>query len=395
MSIPLLKQLKTLKGKRVLVRVDFNVPVKRKKILDDTKLLASLPTIQFLIKKRAKIVLVTHFGRPGGKKNSALKVDVIGKRLEELLGQRVYKLNVWKGKMANRAVQELEESGVMLLENIRFDKQEKNNTGDLAKELAQLADIFVLDGFAVAHRTDASIVGVAEHLPSYAGLLLEKEIKGLDKVLDNPKKPFVVALGGIKIKTKIPVIKQLLPTADHILIGGGLFNTYLKAAGYFIGSSVIDKDMEKLALYYCKRKKVITPVDVVVGNFKGTKMRVVDIGKKPHVICKRGEAILDIGPKTIQLFAGYLKEAKTLAWNGAMGYFEQAPYDIGTKSIARVIASRSKGRAYGIIGGGETIQAMDLVGMKDDIDLVSTGGGAMLQYLGGKSLDAIEALGGK
>ncbi|MBT4071999.1 MAG: phosphoglycerate kinase, partial [Candidatus Magasanikbacteria bacterium] len=143
MSIPLLKQLKTLKGKRVLVRVDFNVPVKRKKILDDTKLLASLPTIQFLIKKRAKIVLVTHFGRPGGKKNSALKVDVIGKRLEELLGQRVYKLNVWKGKMANRAVQELEESGVMLLENIRFDKQEKNNTGDLAKELAQLADIFV------------------------------------------------------------------------------------------------------------------------------------------------------------------------------------------------------------------------------------------------------------
>ena len=279
-----------------------------------------------------------------------------------------------------------------MMENIRFSPDEKKNTGTLSQELANLVDVFVLDGFAVAHRAAASIVGVAAYVPAFAGILLEQEIKGLDRVLYTSQSPFVVVLGGAKIETKIPVMKNLLPKADHILVGGGIVNTYLKAKGYRIGDSIVGNDFQKEAIAYCKKRKVIMPVDVLVGTLDGKEYRVVDIKKTPHQICKKGEGIYDIGPKTIQLFATYIKQAQILVWNGAMGYFEQPPYHIGTMSIARLVASRSKGKAYGVIGGGETLQAMDIVDMREYVDLVSTGGGAMLQYLAGDELPGIEVL---
>src|SRR3989338_7223161 len=369
-----IRNARNLSGKRVLVRVDFNVPLKGKKILDDTRLHASLPTIEYLAKKGAKVILVTHVGRPDGKIVSALKVDPIANHLWGLLGKTVKKLETgnWKlGKKKEgnvmRAVGHMKAGAIAILENIRFSPDEKKNTGMLATDLASLADVFVLDGFAVAHRGEASVAGVAKYLPSYAGLLLEKEISGLQKAL-KPKKPFVVVLGGAKIETKIPILKNLLPKADTILIGGGLVNTYLKAKGYGVGDSLVDADFQKDALKYCGAKKVVRPVDVLVGASSGERVRVVNIGKRPHLICKKGEGIFDVGPNTIRMFAAHIKKAQTLVWNGAMGYFEQKPYDVGTLAIARLVASRSKGKAFGVIGGGETLQAMDLVGMKDDVD---------------------------
>jgi phosphoglycerate kinase len=390
---------RNLKGKTVLVRVDFNVPIKKKKILDDSRLHASLPTIGYLIEKKAKVVIMTHVGRPKGKIVAALKVDPVVARLSELLGKQVKKLETGNWKMSNKKkfevvkqIDSLKPGQVAMMENTRFSPDEKKNTGTFGQDLAALADVFVLDGFAVAHRPAASVVGVASYVKSYAGKLLTQEVKGLSKVLDKPKTPFVTVLGGAKIETKIPVMKNLLKTADTILIGGGIINTYLYAKGYKIGNSLVDKDFQIQSITYCKPKKVIKPVDLLVGTFDGKNVRVVDIKKTPHEICKKNEGIYDIGPKTINLFAKYIKDAKTLVWNGAMGYFEQKPYDVGTLSIARLMASRSKGQAYGVIGGGETLQAMDMVDMADDIDLVSTGGGAMLEFLAGDTLPGISAL---
>jgi len=210
--------------------------------------------------------------------------------------------------------------------------------------------------------------------------------------LHDTKGSFVAVLGGAKMETKIPVMKNLVEKADALLIGGGIVNTYLLAKGYKIGDSLVDKNFQLPSLTYCKRKNVIKPLDVVVGTKDGKKVRVVKIKKTPHEVCKKGEGIFDIGPETLRLYATYIKDAKTLVWNGAMGFFEQKPYDVATLTIARLVASRSKGQAYGVIGGGETLQAMDMVGMTDDIDLVSTGGGAMLEFLAGEILPGIYAL---
>ena len=394
-----IKKARNLKNKFVLVRVDFNVPIKKKKILDDSRLLASLPTIGYLMEKGAKVIIVTHIGRPEGKVIGSLKVDPVAVRLGELVGKKVKKIETSNWKLTDKkkalllkSLEKMKPGEVSMFENIRFSPDEQNNTGTLAEELANLVDIFVLDGFAVAHRSATSVTGVPEYVPGYAGLLLEKEIKGLEKVTKKPKSPFVAIIGGAKTETKIPVIKNLLTKADYILVGGGILNTYLKAAGYRVGDSLVDEDFKKEALLYGKKKKVILPVDVVVGKLDGSGYRVVEIEKKPHQICKKSEGIYDIGPKSIQLFASHIKEAQTLVWNGAMGYFEQKPYDVATMSIARLVASRSKGKAYGVIGGGETLQAMEMVGMSEHVDLISTGGGAMLEFLAGKELPGIEAL---
>ncbi len=392
MPLKSISKVKELKNKKVLVRVDMNVPVERGKVKDDTKIRESLDTIKYLSKEKAKVVLMTHLGRPGGKKDRKYKLGPVVKKLEELLGKKVQKLPRLTGEAVAKHINGLRGGHVAFLENTRFHPGEKGNKGELGKELAGLADMFVLDGFGVSHRTDASVVGAAQFIPSYAGLLLEKEIKGLEKVTKKPKAPFVAVIGGAKTETKIPVIENLLPKADTILIGGGILNTYLAALKYKIGDSLVDKDFKKEALAYCKKRKVILPVDIVVGTLDGKNVRVVDIKKKPHQICKKGEGIFDIGPESVRLFAKHIKKAKTLVWNGAMGYFEQKPYDMATLAVSRLIASRSKGQAYGVIGGGETIQAMELVNMLDDIDLVSTGGGAMLEFLSGKELPGIEAL---
>src|SRR3989339_891592 len=289
-------------------------------------------------------------------------------------------------------IKKMKNGEIVMLENIRFFPDEAENENNFGKTLASIADIFVLDGFAVAHRDSGSVTGVAKHLPSYAGLLLEKEVVGVSKVLQQPKNPFVLVLGGAKMETKIPVIKNLLPKCDYLLAGGGIVNTYLKVLGYGVGDSLVDMDFKKESLIYGKKKKVIMPVDVVVGTIDGKKYRVVELQKKSHQICKKGEAILDCGPKTIQLYAKYIKQAQTLVWNGARGYFEQKPYDVGTLSIARLVASRSKGKAYGVIGGGETLQSMEMVKMTEYVDLVSTGGGAMLEFLSGNMLPGVTAV---
>lgn len=374
------------------MRVDFNVPMSGGKVLEDTRLRASLPTIEFLIKQKAKVIIVTHLGRPDGKNNRKLKLDIVAKKLAEILGSEVKKLSGYSGLAVEKEIETMRGGQVVMLENIRFSTDEEKNTGTLAKDLSALGDVFVLDGFAVAHRAAASVVGINKFLPSYAGLLLASEINSLDKVLKNGKKPFVVIVGGAKVETKVPVIKNLLPKADNILIGGGLFNTYLKAAKYRVGQSVLNDKFKKEMLVYGKKRKLVLPVDVVVGDLAGKKYRLVDIQKKPHQVCGSDEYILDIGPRSIRLFVKYIKNAQTLLWNGAVGYFEKKPYDTGTTSVARLVASRSKGKAFGVIGGGETIQVMEMVGMSEHIDFVSTGGGAMLEYLSGKELPGIGAL---
>ena len=398
MKLKTIKQIRNLENKTVLVRVDFNVPIKRKKVLDSTRLLASLPTIKYLIEKKAKVILVTHVGRPAGKVVASLKVDPIVEELSSLLKKKVIKLETGNWKLNDKKklevlkqVENLKPGQVVMMENIRFSPDEKKDTGTLSQELANLADLFVSECFGVSHRFSASIVGVTKYLPSYAGFLMEKEIKGLEKVIQKPKKPFAVVIGGAKTETKIPVIKNLLPKADYILIGGGIVNTYLKAKGFKVGASLVDKDYEKEVLKYCRSKKVIKPVDVVVGTMDGKKFEVLKIDSK-FKISNPKLAIYDIGPETIRLYAKYIKKAMTLVWNGAMGYFEQKPYDVGTLSVARLVASVSKGPAYGVIGGGETLQSMDMVGMSEYMDLISTGGGAMLEFLSGKELPGIKVV---
>lgn len=414
MKIRTLKQIKNLKNKRVLVRVDFNVPIKRNpstkaqgKVADDKRILVSLPTIQYLLKQKAKVILLTHLGRPAGyngKEKSGydkkFSLKPVVKRASELLKKSIKFIedkkigraddqNLYFAK-AKKEIDKMKAGEMVILENMRFFPEEAKEITDLSKKLASLGDIFVLDGFAVAHRDAASVSGVAKYLTGYAGLLLEKELIGLLKVLEKPKKPLVVVLGGAKIETKLPVLKNLLSKADYVLAGGGLLNTYLWAKGYQVGKSVINKDYKKEALKYLANKKVILPVDVLVGNEDGTEVVVSPVSSKLQV--PSSKAILDIGPETINLFAKYIKKAATLVWNGAVGYFEQKPYDNGTMAIARLVASRSKGQAFGVIGGGETLQTMEMVGMTKDIDLVSTGGGAMLEFLAGEKLPGVKAV---
>ncbi|HLD31814.1 MAG TPA: phosphoglycerate kinase [Patescibacteria group bacterium] len=394
-----LKGISSLADKRVLVRVDFNVPLAGRQIKDESKILASLPTIKYLQKKKAKVILITHLGRPEGKYDPMFSVEPVRKKLVKLLGSEVLKINTKDWELTEKQKEKIKEQidsltrgGVAMLENIRFAAGEQGNKKGLAKELADLGDVFVLDGFAVAHRGDASVSGLAKYLPAFPGLLLEKEIRGLEKGLKKAGKPYVAILGGAKVETKIPVIKNLLPRVSRLLVGGVIFSTYLAAQGYKIGQSQVDKGLIGLVKRLLKNKKICLPVDVIVGDQEGKRYRHVFLNNKEKNICRRSEAILDIGPATVRLFAKEIKKAKTLVWNGAMGYFEQKPYDMGTLAVARLVATHSRGSAFGIVGGGETIEAMEKVKMLEDVDLASTGGGAMLEFLGGRNLPGIQAV---
>jgi len=397
--VKLLRTQKNLEGKRVLVRVDFNVPMEKGKITDNTRILSSLPTIEYLREKKAKILLVTHFGRPEGKIVSSLKVDPIIKELEHLMQIKVkkietknWKLNEKEQEQIRRQIDGMKEGSVAMLENIRFAKEEKDNKGTLSENLAKLCDLFVLDGFGVVHRNDASVSGITKYVRSCAGFLLENEIKALNKILMNPKKPMCIILGGAKVETKVPVMEKLMKNADSILIGGVIFNTYLKSLGYTLGDSLVEEKYCKITKVVCQKRKVVKPIDVIVGDKKGKNYHVVLLEESKKAICKKGEMILDIGPMSVCLFSKYIKKAETIVWNGAMGFFEQTPYDMGTREVAQLMAERSKGKAFGVIGGGETIEAMELVGLDHYIDFISTGGGAMLQYLAGDEMPGIEAL---
>lgn len=388
MSLKTLDQAGKLFGKTVFLRVDFNVPLKGKKVLDNYKIKKGLLTIKNLLEQGAKVIVVSHLGRPT-RVDKKLSLKPVAEELGKFLQKKIPLLSTVDLAKTNEQIRKLGPGSVAVLENIRFLRGEVENSNKLAEDLAGLADIFVLDGFAVAHRDAASVNGIARYLPAYAGSLLEEEVKGLDAVLHKPQKPLVAILGGIKMETKIPVLKNLLQKADYILVGGGIVNTYLWAKGYKVGSSVVDKNFKKEILQYCSKKKVILPIDMVVGPADGKKAQVVTV---KNLKLKNGIGIFDVGPETIKLFSKYIKKAKTLVWNGAMGNFEQQPYKYGTHSVAHLVAAQSKRKAFGVAGGGETIQVLQKLQVLSDVDLASTGGGSMLEYLSGKKLPGIEAL---
>ncbi len=396
MKLRTINEIKKLKGKRVLVRVDFNVPLKKTGakivVVDDTKIRASLLTIKYLLGQGAKVILMSHLGDPGGKVKNNLSLKPIGAVLKKFLLMSAKAPSDWEGKKGLKKIDEMKTGEVMMLENLRFHPGEEKNDAKFAAGLASLADIYVNDAFAAAHRAHASIVGVPKFLPSYAGLLMKKEISVLGSLLAKPSKPFVSLIGGAKISTKISVIENLLKKVNSLLLGGALVNNFLAAAGYEIGASIYEPKELKTAKKLLKNKKIILPIDFVVGDFKGKKAWVVNVPKKKTALCKKPYALLDIGPETIKKYSGIIRKAKTIVWNGPMGYFEIPKYSHGTVALGRLIAARSRGKVFGVVGGGETIEAIEKTGMSEYIDHISTGGGAMLEFLEGKILPGTKAL---
>ncbi len=381
-----------LKGKRVLVRVDFNVPVdENRHITDDTRIVESLPTIKYLKERGAKVILVSHLGRPEGKFVEELKMDPVARRLEELLGEKVYKVDDCIGEEVEKAISQLQEGEVLLLENIRFYPQEEANDEEFARALARLADIYVNDAFGTAHRAHASTAGVAKFLPAYAGFLMEKELEALGEKLNNPVRPFLAILGGAKVSTKIGVIRKLLEKVDVLLLGGGMTYTFVKALGYEVGNSIVEDSMieEASDILRIARERGVRlelPEDFVVAREarEGVETKIVKWNQIPPDM-----AGFDIGPETIEKFGRYIQEARTIFWNGPVGVFEVEPFSRGTMAIARKIAESG---AISVVGGGDTIAAIKKAGVEDKITHISTGGGASLEFLEGRALPGVEAL---
>lgn len=383
-----------LVDKRVLIRVDFNVPINEElEITDDTRIKAALPTIKYLTSHRAKLVLMSHLGRPKGKVVEKLRLNNIAHRLGELLGQKVKKLDNCIGKEIEEEIMKLQPGEIALLENLRFHPEEEKNNPEFAKALAKLADIFVNDAFGTAHRAHASTVGVARILPSYAGFLMDKEIEVLSNLLENPKRPFVVVLGGAKISGKIEIVQNLLNIADKILISGGMSYTCLAALGYEVGNSLLEEyDLEvvKKILEKAEEKgdKILLPVDLIITKEVSEKIE----GKLFGIdnIPKDGIGV-DLGEKSLIEFEKVLKKAKTVFWNGPVGVFEIEKYAKGTNRIAKILADM-QGKTVTIIGGGDSIAAIENAGLVEKMTHISTGGGASLEFLGGKKLPGIEIL---
>jgi len=380
-----------LSGKRVLVRVDFNVPIKNGVITDDRRIREALPTIKYLMEKGAKVILVSHLGRPKGFQDD-LRLDPVAKRLSELLGKPVKKLNDCIGEEVEKEVANMNPGDVVLLENIRFYKEEEANDPEFAKKLAKLADLYVNDAFGTAHRAHASTAGVANYIPGVAGLLMKKEIEIMGKALENPDRPFVCILGGAKVSDKIGVIQNLVNKVDVLLIGGGMMFTFLKAMGYEIGKSIVEEDKLDLAkdlMSLAKEKgvKFVLPVDaVVVKEIKeDAPTTVKDVDK-----FDKDDIGVDIGPKTIDLFREEIMKAKTIIWNGPMGIFEIPAFANGTKKVAEAIAENKN--CVSIVGGGDTAAAVQLFGLEEKFTHISTGGGASLEFLEGKVLPGVAVL---
>lgn len=389
MTINSLRKLKSLKNKTVFLRVDFNVALAKGKIKDDYRLVAGLETINFLISKGARLVIASHLGDPKGKPEAAYSLKPVAARLKILLKKPVKLLPEIIGSKVTKAVANLKAGEIIMLENLRFNAGELTNDKNFAQELAKLADIYVNDAFAVSHRAQASVDAIKKYLPSYAGLLLEKELIALNKIL-KPKKPLIVIMGGAKISTKAPLISKLYKSADKILLGGALANNFFKYQKREIGQSLFDADSLPYVKKFFKKgkltSKIILPPDVVVKTSAGTAQV-----RRPQEV-KASESIFDIGPESISLYARYIKTARTLIWNGPMGKFEEDSYKQGTLSIARLVASRASGAAYGLIGGGETVTALKLTKMAEYVDWVSTAGGAMLTYLGGEKMPGLSKI---
>lgn len=371
-----LRQLHDLEGKRILLRVDFNVPIDGGKVVDDNRIVESLETILYLIHNRARIIIVSHLGRPEGKPDPALRLDPVVKRLRDLLDDRNVETAVRKaggmvGEKVMRVVEGTKPAEILVLENIRFDPREEQNDSQFSAELAKLADAYIDDAFGVIHRAHASTVGVAKLLPSYAGLLVEKEIQNLEKLIREPSSPFVVVLGGAKPDDKIDVMKNLSSKVDRFLVAGGIGNTFLKAQGLDIQESLVGDDeaiTTAKRLLSEMRSKIVVPGDFVW----------------------LGKSIMDIGPHTLTTFERHIMNARTIFWNGNIGKSEDPRFAEGTKRVAKSIAAS---RAFSVIGGGDTVAAIDQYGLRKHISFISTGGGATLEFLAGKSLPGLEVLG--
>lgn len=376
----------SFENKRTLVRADFNISLKDGQIVSDFRIGAVLPTIKHLIQEKAKVILLSHFGRPKDSEEQ-YSLEVVSQRLSKLLGQEVGFLNDCIGSEIEKKVKDLKPGQVILLENLRYYDQEKENDPEFAKKLAQLGEIYVNDAFGVIHRAHASIVGLPEYLPSCAGMLLEKEIKNLSKVLDKPEHPLTVIIGGIKISTKIEVIKEFLEKVDHLILAGALANTIISAKGIAIGKSIVEEKMvEEVKRLNLTNTKLHIPVDVVVSNDPSGKSssRIAPTGN-----IEKEEMILDSGPDTNYLFENIISQSKMIVWNGPMGLFEVEEFASGSRAIAEAIA-RSKG--FSLVGGGDTVTLLEQLNLLDKIDHVSTGGGAMLKFLAREKLSGIEAL---
>ncbi|MBU0731292.1 phosphoglycerate kinase [Patescibacteria group bacterium] len=383
-----MKTLKDLdvKGKRVLMRADFNVPLNKEgKIEDDNRIRAVLPTINYILEHGGSVILMSHFGRPKGEPDPQYSLQPVAEKLSELLGKKVNLAPDCIGEEAQKMSDDLKPGDVILLENTRFHKEEKENDPEFSKKLAELGDMYVNDAFGAAHRAHASTEGVARLLPHAAGLLLEKEVETLTKVLNNPEKPVVAIIGGAKISTKIQLIKSMLDKVDNVILGGALANTVLLAQNHKIGKSLVEEELAPTVKDLIDNKLRI-PVDVICAKEvkEGAPTEIKAVGE-----VEDDDFILDIGPDTMSIYSELIKDAKTIIWNGPMGVFEIPDFATGTLDVAKAVADSG---AYSVVGGGETAQAIKEMGLADKISFISTGGGAMLEFMEGKKLPAIEAL---
>jgi len=383
-----------VKGKRVFVRVDFNVPMADGVITDETRIRAAIPTIEYLVEQGAKVILASHLGRPKGEVKEDMRLTAVGVRLAELMGKPVTKLDESIGQAVEEAVANMQNGGMILLENVRFHAGEEKNDPALAEQFAKLADVYVNDAFGAAHRAHASTEGIAKHIPAVSGFLMQKELDVLGKALSNPERPFTAIIGGAKVKDKIGVIESLLEKVDHLIIGGGLSFTFIKAQGYDIGKSLLEEDKIDLAKSFIEKAKekgvqLHMPVDAVVANefSKDAETQIVGVDAIPADWMG-----LDIGPKTAANYAEVIKDSKLIIWNGPMGVFEMDKFANGTKTVADAMATTT---GYTVIGGGDSAAAVEKFEVADKMDHISTGGGASLELMEGKELPGIVALNDK
>ena len=383
----------SLTGKRVLMRVDFNVPLREGAVSNDARIRAAIPTLQYVLECRPKaLVLLSHLGRPKGRVDPRWSLRPVAGRLEELLGREVRFTADCGGPLTGSSLAATPEGGILLLENTRFEPGETSNDPAFARSLASLAEIFVNDAFGAAHRAHASTVGVADCLPAVAGLLMERELDYLATALENPRRPFVAILGGAKVSDKIRVIETLLQRVDRLLIGGGMANTFFRARGLDLGASLVEEEAVDVAASLLKQHagRIVLPVDAVLGDSYSEDANVRRAGLDEGV--PPGWAIYDIGPATLQRFAAELRDARTIVWNGPMGVFELAPFARGSNEVAALLAGATASGATTIVGGGDSAAAVEAAGLAASVTHISTGGGASLEMLEGRVLPGVEAL---
>jgi phosphoglycerate kinase len=381
-------------GKRVFVRADLNVPLDDNRITDDTRIRASLPTIIYLLERGATVILASHLGRPKGKVNDALRLRPVAERLSQLLGRPVRMTGDALGPGVQVAVDKLRPGDLLLLENLRFHAAEEANDPEFAQSLAGLADLYVNDAFGAAHRAHASTEGITHHLPAVAGLLMEREVDALSRLLDRPAKPFHAVIGGAKVSGKLEVLEALLSRCQAVLVGGGMANTFLAARGHALGKSLVEEDQLDNAQRITaearrKRVRLMLPTDAVIAPqiHHRAKTQTVSIDAVP-----KDHMVVDIGPDTLAAYTEHLGKARTVFWNGPMGVFEHPQMAEGTNAMARFLAGRADGGAVVVVGGGDSVAAVEQLGLSERMTHVSTGGGASLEFLEGKTLPGVAAL---